>query len=139
MADLQLEIVTPDRLVLSESVEYVGAPGYEGEFGILPNHIPFLSALQIGNLYYKAGGKSHFVFVAGGFAEVSDNKVTIMAEVAEKATEIDAERASKARERAEQRLAKQQDNYDGARVQAALGRAMARISCMERGKEAGTC
>lgn len=139
MAQLQLEIVTPDRLVMSEAVEYVGAPGYEGEFGILPNHIPFLSALQVGNLYYKVGGKVFFVFVAGGFAEISDNKVTILAEVAEKAAEIDVERARKARERAEQRMAKQQDNLDHARIQAALARAMARMSCQDRAKDAGTC
>ena len=139
MAQLQLEIVTPDRLVLSEPVEYVGAPGYEGEFGILPGHIPFLSALQVGNLYYKVNGKTFFVFVAGGFAEVSDNKVTILAEVAEMATEIDVERARKARERAEQRMAKPQENIDNARVQAALARAMARVSCRSRAKDAGTC
>lgn len=139
MATLQLEIVTPDRLVLSEEAEYVGAPGLEGEFGIMPSHIPFLSALQVGNLYYKAGGKTFYVFVAGGFAEVSENKVTIMAEVAEKATEIDVERATKARERAEKRLAQQQENYDSARVQAAVARALARISCRDRANQAGTC
>ena len=139
MATLQLEIVTPDRLVLSEEVDYVGAPGYEGEFGILPNHIPFLTALQVGNLYYKAGGKTFYVFVAGGFAEVSDNKVTIMAEIAEQATEIDVERARKAHERAEKRLAQQQDNYDSARMQAALARSMARINCRDRAQAAGTC
>ena len=139
MAQLQLEIVTPDRLVMSEPVDYVGAPGYEGEFGILPNHIAFLSALQVGNLYYKVGGKVFFVFVAGGFAEISDNKVTILAEVAEKAAEIDVERARKARERAEQRMVKQQDNYDHARIQAAMARAMARMSCQNRAKDAGTC
>ncbi|WP_461209650.1 F0F1 ATP synthase subunit epsilon [Desulfocurvus sp. DL9XJH121] len=139
MATLQLEIVTPDRLVLSEQVEYVGAPGYEGEFGILPNHIPFLTALQVGNLYYKSSGKTFYVFVAGGFAEVSDNKVTILAEVAEKATEIDVERARKARERAEKRLSQQQDNFNSARVQAALARSMARINCRDRAQAAGTC
>ncbi|BBD09657.1 F0F1 ATP synthase subunit epsilon [Desulfovibrio ferrophilus] len=139
MATLQLEIVTPDRLVLSEEVEYVGAPGYEGEFGILPNHIPFLTALQVGNLYYKDGGKTFYVFVAGGFAEVSDNKVTIMAEVAEMATEIDADRARKARERAEQRMAQQQENMESARMQAALARSLARISCRDRAQAAGTC
>ncbi|MBU1003830.1 MAG: F0F1 ATP synthase subunit epsilon [Proteobacteria bacterium] len=139
MATLQLEIVTPDRLVLSEEVEYVGAPGYEGEFGILPNHIPYLTALQVGNLYYKDGGKTFYVFVAGGFAEVSHNKVTIMAEIAEKAVEIDTERARKARERAEQRLAQQQENIQSARVQAALARSLARISCRDRAQAAGTC
>ncbi len=124
---LKLEIVTPDKLVLSETVDYVGAPGYEGEFGVLPNHIPFLSALQIGNLYYKKGGSVSYVFVSGGFADVSDNKITILAESAEKAEEIDIERARKAKQRAEDRLQQQKENVDFARAQAALQRAMMRL------------
>ena len=135
---LLLEIVTPDRKVLSEPVDYVGAPGVVGEFGVLPNHIPFLSALGICNLYYKVGGKSHYVFVAGGFAEVGADKVTVLAEVAEKATEIDAERAQKAKERAEVRLAQQQDKLDYARAQAALRRALARIGARDAAQKAGT-
>ena len=129
---LKLEIVTPDKLVLSEDVDYVGAPGYEGEFGVLPSHIPFLSALQIGNLYFKKSGKSHFVFVSGGFADVSGDKVTILAESAEKAEDIDIERARKAKERAEQRLAQQKEKIDYIRAQAALHRALARIRAKER-------
>ncbi|WP_243544416.1 F0F1 ATP synthase subunit epsilon [Pseudodesulfovibrio tunisiensis] len=136
---LNLEIVTPDRKVLSEEVEYVGAPGVLGEFGILPNHVPFLSALGIGNLHYKQDGKAHFVFVAGGFAEVNHNKVTVLAEVAEMATEIDIDRATKARERAESRAQQAKEKLDHARNQAALQRAIARISCQTRGREAGTC
>jgi len=124
---LQLEIVTPDKMVLSESVDYVGAPGYEGEFGILPNHIPFLSALLVGNLYYKKGGRAHYVFINGGFADISSNKVTILAESAEKAEDIDIERATKAKDRAEARLAKARDEVNYARAQAALQRAMARM------------
>ncbi|SKA80201.1 F0F1 ATP synthase subunit epsilon [Desulfobaculum bizertense] len=136
---LHLEIVTPDRLVLSKEVEYVGAPGYEGEFGIMANHIPFLSALKVGSLYYKEGGKLFYVFVAGGFAEISNNKVTILAEVAELAAEIDVDRAQKARERAQVRLDKRQEKMDYARVQGSLARSMARISCRERAQSAGTC
>ena len=130
---LQLEIVTPDRLVVSQKVDYVGAPGYNGEFGILPNHIPFLTSLLVGNLYYKDGGKNHYVFVAGGFAEVSNNKVTILAEVAERAVEIDVERARKALERAEQRLQQAQENIDYTRARAALMRAMARMRARDVG------
>ncbi len=136
---LQLEIVTPDKLVLSQPVDYVGAPGYEGEFGILPNHIPFLTALQVGNLYYKEGGKTFYIFVAGGFAEISNNKMTVLAEVAEVAQEIDVDRARKAIERAERRMQAMKDNYQHARAQAALARAMARISCREAAQTAGTC
>lgn len=139
MATLKLEIVTPDRKVLSEDVEYVGAPGIMGEFGVLPNHVPFLSALGIGNLHYKQNGKAYYVFVAGGFAEVSNNQVTILAEVAEMATEIDADRATKAKSRAEERSAKAKEKVDAARNQAALRRAVARISCKSSGKSAGTC
>ena len=139
MATLKLEIVTPDRKVLSEDVDYVGAPGILGEFGVLPNHIPFLSALGVGNLHYKQDGKAYYVFVAGGFAEVSNNKVTILAEIAEKATEIDVDRAQKARERAEQRAAQAKEKIEAARNQAALKRAIQRISCKNRGQSAGTC
>jgi len=136
---LHLEIVTPDRLVLSQEVDYVGAPGYEGEFGVLPSHIPFLSALQVGNLYYESGGKTYFVFVAGGFAEISHDKVSILAEVAERATDIDLERARKAQERAEMRMRQQQEEVDYARVRAALARALARVTCQTRARAAGTC
>jgi len=139
MATLKLEIVTPDRKVLSEEVEYVGAPGIMGEFGILPNHVPFLSALGIGNLYYKQNGKAFYVFVSGGFAEVSNNQVTILAEIAEMATEIDTDRAQKAKGRAEERNAKAKEKVDAARNQAALKRAVARISCKSSGQSAGTC
>ncbi|MGE4552437.1 MAG: F0F1 ATP synthase subunit epsilon [Desulfovibrionaceae bacterium] len=136
---LLLEIVTPDRKVLSQEVDYVGAPGALGEFGVLPNHVPFLSALGIGSLFYKDGNQTHYVFVAGGFAEVNGEKVTVLAEVAEKAMDIDTERARKAQDRAQARLAKQQDQVDYARAQAALRKAMARMSCVDAGKRAGTC
>jgi len=136
---LLLEIVTPDRKVLSQDVDYVGAPGALGEFGVLPNHIPFLSALGIGNLYYKDEGKTHYVFVSGGFAEVSPEKVTILAEAAEKATDIDTERARKAQERAQQRMQRSKEKIDHARAQAALRRSLARMNCRNSGEKAGTC
>jgi F-type H+-transporting ATPase subunit epsilon len=136
---IKLEIVTPDRKLLSEEVEYVGAPGVGGEFGVLPNHIPFLSALGIGSLYYKKNGKRYYVFVAGGFAEVTPTKVSVLAEVAEKAEEIDLERARKARERAEMRLKEQKDREAYARTRAALARALQRMKCREAAREAGTC
>ncbi|THB62702.1 MAG: F0F1 ATP synthase subunit epsilon [Desulfovibrio sp.] len=128
---LQLEIVTPDQQVLSETVDYVGAPGFEGEFGVLANHIPFLSALNIGNLYYKKDGKTRYVFVSGGFADVSNNKITILAESAEKAEDIDVERAMNAKDRAEKRLAQQKDMMEYAAAQAALQRALFRLKAKE--------
>ncbi|GKT29175.1 ATP synthase epsilon chain [Aduncisulcus paluster] len=120
---LLLEIVTPDRKVLSQEVDYVGAPGIEGEFGIMANHIPFLSALGVGNLYFKEGSKTHYIFVSGGFAE---------------AVEIDIARAQKAQEKAKARLAKAQDRIESARAQAALQRALARLTCKDAAQKAGT-
>ncbi|UJX42531.1 F0F1 ATP synthase subunit epsilon [Desulfovibrio sp. JY] len=131
MAQLLLEIVTPDKLVLSQDVEYVGAPGLLGEFGVMANHIPFLSALGIGSLMYKAGGKAHYVFVSGGFAEVSGNKVTVLAEVAERPEDIDVERARKAQERAKQRLEREREKVDFARAQASMQRAFYRMKVRE--------
>ena len=140
MANLiKLEIVTPDRNLLSEEVEYVGAPGVYGEFGVLPSHIPFLSALGIGSLFYKKDGKRYYIFLAGGFAEVTPTKVTVLAEVAEKAEEISVERARKAREKAEQRVSQQQEEIDFVRARAAMARAMHRMKCRESAVSAGTC
>lgn len=133
MASLQLDIVTPDQLVLSREVDYVGAPGLEGEFGVLPGHVPFISALTIGGLYYKTDGKTRFVFVAGGFAEVSDNKVTVLAESAEEAENIDFARAEHARKRAEERLAGRNEDLNAGRALASLSRANIRLSLRGRG------
>ncbi len=136
---IKLEIVTPDRNLLSEEVEYVGAPGVSGEFGVLPNHIPFLSALGIGSLFYKKNGKKFFIFLSGGFAEVTPTKVTVLAEVAEKAEEISVERARKAREKAEKRIVQQKEQIDYARAKAAMARAMHRVKCRDSAVGAGTC
>lgn len=125
---LQLDIVTPDKVVLSEQVDYVSAPGVEGEFGVLPGHVPFLAALAIGCINYTAGGKKRAAFVSGGFAEVSDNKVTILAESSELADNIDVARAMEAKKRAEARLAAKEENVNNERAHAALQRAVTRIN-----------
>lgn len=133
MASLQLDIVTPDQLVLSTNVDYVGAPGLEGEFGVLPGHIPFISALAVGGLHYNKEGKTRWVFISGGFAEVSDDKVTILAESAEESGNIDASRAEQARKRAEERLAKKGDpDINAIRAEASLRRALVRLSLSGR-------
>lgn len=79
---LQLEIVTPDKVVVSQPVDYIGVPGVEGEFGILPHHVPLLSALAIGHLYFRVGDKTRMCSSPGGFAEVSGNTITVLAESA---------------------------------------------------------
>ena len=131
--ELLLEVVTPDRLVLSTEADVVVLPGVEGQFGVLPGHIPFLSALQIGEMYYKAGGKTEYLAVSGGFAEVTGEKVTIVAESAEMGREIDVERAKRALERAEKRLAAAKtENIDWARAEAAMRRSLMRTKVAGR-------
>jgi F-type H+-transporting ATPase subunit epsilon len=128
-----LEIVTPDRRLLSADADVVVCPGVEGQFGVLHGHIPFLSALEIGEMYYRDGGKTEFLSVSGGFAEVTSEKVTIVAESAEIGREIDIERARRAMERAQQRLAAARtEAVDWARAEAALRRAMVRMKVAER-------
>lgn len=99
-----LEVVTPDKLLFSEYVDQVSAPGTEGDFGVLPGHCPFLSTLRIGELQYHVGEKIQFMSILWGFAEVTPTKVTILAEIAEKAEDIDVDRAREAVAKAEQHL-----------------------------------
>ena len=127
-----LEIVTPERKVLSEMVDIVVAPGELGEFGVLPGHIPFLCKLKVGELRYRIGGALRHVAIMGGYAEVLNNHVTILATAAEEASEIDVMRAKAARERAERRIAETRDKLEFMRAQAALQRAMARLKVAER-------
>ena len=132
MEGLRLDIVTPDKVVLNAEVDYVGACGVDGQFGLLPQHAPMLSALKVGDLYYRQGNETHWVFVSGGFAQIADNKVTILAESAELASNIDVERAQEAKARAEQRLADAKADIDMARAELALQRAVARIRVASR-------
>jgi F-type H+-transporting ATPase subunit epsilon len=99
-----LEVVTPEHLLLSQQVEEVIAPGVEGEFGVLPGHTHFLTTLKIGELRYRIGEHMQYMSVLWGFAEVTPQKVTILAEVAEKAEDIDVDRAQAGVEEAERRL-----------------------------------
>ena len=130
---LLLEVVTPDRLVLSTEADVVVCPGVEGQFGVLAGHIPFLSALEIGEMYYRKGGQTEYLAVSGGFAEVTGEKVTIVAESAEKGREIDVERAKRAQERAEKRLAAAKTaEIDWARAEAAMRRSLVRTKVAGR-------
>ena len=125
-----LEIVTPQGLVFSEEVDEVTAAGSEGEFGVLPGHVPFVTTLKIGILTCKKGNESRFFFVNWGYAEVNHEKVMILADSAEKSEEIDLERAMAARKRAEERL-KHAENVDFARAESALERAVTRAQLAE--------
>jgi F-type H+-transporting ATPase subunit epsilon len=124
---LTLEITTPMRMVVSEEVDEVVAPGSEGYFGVLPGHAPFLTTLGIGMVTYRIGREEHHLAVAGGFAEVRNDKVIILADSAERPAEIDVARAERAKERAERLLSGRQEDIDFARAQAALARALTRL------------
>ncbi len=99
-----LEVVTPERLLISQEVDEVSAPGVEGDFGVLPGHCHFMSALRISELRYRVGDDNSFMSVLWGFAQVTPKKVTILAEVAEKAEDIDVGRAEAAVAEAERRV-----------------------------------
>jgi len=103
---LLLEVVTPEKLLLSQEVDEVIAPGSEGDFGVLPGHCHFLSLLRIGELRYRVRGMTNYNYISvlSGFAEVTPQKVTILADIAEKAEDIDVERAQAEVEKAQRRL-----------------------------------
>ncbi|MCF8068156.1 MAG: F0F1 ATP synthase subunit epsilon [Desulfobacterales bacterium] len=127
--NIRLEVVTPEKAVVSEEVEIAVCPGELGEFGVLAGHTPFLSTLKIGSIRYTdAEGKERMVFVSGGFAEVLPDRVTVLAESAERRSQIDVDRAQSALERAQKRLDDDtKEKVDIARAKAALDRAMHRL------------
>lgn len=132
--NIRLEVVTPERYVVSEEAKIVMAPGSLGEFGVLSGHTPFMSSLNTGVVRYEdANGKECFVFVSGGFAEALPDRVTILADSAERRRDIDVERAKAALARAEERLAAEaSDEIDFTRAKAALLRAITRLKITEK-------
>ena len=125
---IQLEVVTPERRVLSETVDSVNVPGMNGELGILPGHTPLISQLQTGVLSYVQGGATHKLLVSGGFVEVNADRVSVLAEIAERPEEIDAARARIAREHAEKTLSSfTGTEEDFERARARLERSVVRL------------
>ena len=126
---IRLEVVTPERLLVSEDVDEIIAPGYEGEFGVLPEHTQYLAILAIGILRYRKGSDVRKLAVGGGFAEVMPDRVVVMADVAEKAEEIDVDRARRAHARAEELLRTLSlDDATYEKAHAALQRAIVRMA-----------
>ena len=126
---IRLELVTPERLVLSEEVDEVVLPGFEGEFGVLPGHTQFLAILNIGILRYRKGSETRTIALGGGYAEVTPERVVVMADTAEPADEIDVERAQRARDRAEAALKTLSlDDEAYAKAYAELQRALVRMA-----------
>ena len=135
MGTVHLEVVTPEKVVVSQDVEIVVAPGTMGEFGVLEGHVPFLSGIQPGELRYGSGSERESLAVTTGFAEVSENRVSILVDAAEKAFDIDVDRARRAMERARERLAqREREDLDFARAESALKRALIRLKIAEKAK-----
>jgi len=131
---IELQIVTPDRLVLKENVDEVEIPGSEGYFGVLPGHTPLLSTLQVGELWYRQGSEKHYLSIAFGFVEVQPDRVTILAQTAEAAAEIDRARAEAAKKRAEERLSRPTIDMDFERARIAMLKALVRLQVESRAR-----
>ena len=128
------QVITPDRTAFSAEVYSVVLPGAVGQFGVLPGHAPFVSILKIGvmRVIHEHLGRTEWLTVSGGFAEVRGNEVVVLAQASERAEEIDVNRAEAARKRAEERIAAHVAEIDMARAQAALARALTRLAVAER-------
>jgi F-type H+-transporting ATPase subunit epsilon len=136
LTSFKLDVVTPDRPVVSDEVTELVAPGSEGYFGVLPGHTPFITTLAIGELTYWRGKDARHLAVTWGYAEVRGDRVIILAEAAERAEEIDVERAERARRRAEERLEAWfggKEDVDFTRAEAALYRAVNRMEVARKG------
>jgi F-type H+-transporting ATPase subunit epsilon len=137
MADtFQLEIVTPEKMVVKDVAEEMQLPGKNGYLGILPGHAPLITELSTGQLSYRSAGEIHYLCIAWGFAEVLPDKVTVLAETAERAEDIDVSRAEQAKERAEGRLTGGDPNIDVQRAKRAFDKACARLDVAAKEKAA---
>jgi F-type H+-transporting ATPase subunit epsilon len=134
MASLKLDIVTAERVVYSEEVDIIIAPGMEGQLGILPHHAPLMTILQAGELVVRRGGQEDILAISGGFLEVRPDRVIVLADQAERAEEIDVARAEAAKKRAEERLKEKPTEVDMNRVEASLRRAIARLNVADKMK-----
>lgn len=136
MADMSLTVITPERTVIKDlATDAVILPVVDGSMGILPRHAPMVAALRTGILKFRRGNRYEPVAISGGFAEVANDKITILADAAERAGDIDVLRARAAKERAEARLKKRAADVDEARARAALKRAMVRLRVAETALE----
>lgn len=131
--NIKIEVVTPEKSVVSEEAQIVMSPGSLGEFGVLIGHTPFFTTLKVGIIRYRdIKGEERYVFVNGGFAEALPDRVTVLAESAERRRDIDLERAKSALKRAQERLANGNDkDIDFIRAKAALDRALHRVKLAE--------
>ena len=133
MAELNLEIITPEKPVLKEQIESVTIPGSLGGFQILKDHAPLISSFEIGIIKVKNGTSENYFTTSGGTVEVNHNRVLVLADSIEKVSEIDQNRAEQAKQRAEERLKrKHEEDIDEARARAALERALNRLNAVKK-------
>ena len=132
MSPIKLDVVTAERVVFSDDVDVVIAPGIEGQLGILPHHAPLMTMLKPGELLVRKDGEEFSLVITGGFLEVRPDRVIVLADAAERVEEIDVARAEEARRRAQERLMERIPEVEAARAQAALLRALARIEVVQR-------
>ena len=133
MAELNLEIITPEKSVFKDQIESVTIPGTIGSFQILKNHAPLISSFEVGLIKIKKNSNDSYYTTSGGTVEVNDNKVLVLADSIEKIDEINADRAKEALERAEERLKRKNEaDVDEARAKAALDRALNRLNAVKK-------
>jgi F-type H+-transporting ATPase subunit epsilon len=135
MAQMRLDVITAEREVLSDEVDLVVAPGSEGELGILPNHSPLMTTLKEGELTIRKGGEDTYLAVTGGFLEVMDNVVTVLADACERSEEISEERAQEAMRRAQEMLSSRGADVDLESTLASMRRAQLRIRVARRRRQ----
>ena len=132
MSSVKLDVVTAERIVFSDDVDLIVAPGVDGQMGILPSHAPLMTMLEPGELRIRKGGEEFSLAVSGGFLEIRPDRIIVLADTAERADEIDAARAEEAKRRAEEQLSLQPPQVDAARIEAALRRSMVRLKVAEK-------
>ena len=132
MSSLRLDIVTAERVVFSEEVNVVVAPGVEGQLGILPHHAPLMTTLQPGELRVRKGGEEFSLAISGGFLEARPDRVIVLADAAERSEEVDIARAEEAKRRAQEELSRRLPEVDAARAEAALRRSLIRLNVAEK-------
>ena len=128
---IDLQIITPAKVLVRQTVDEVEIPGTEGYFGVLPGHTPLLASLGVGTLWYRTGQERHYLAIAYGFVEVLPDRVTVLARIGERAEDIDVARAEEARKRAEARLTQAQE-VDYERARTALAKSLARLEAVSR-------
>ena len=132
MSPIRLDIVTAERLVYSEDVDLVVAPGVEGELGILPQHAPLMTTLEAGEMMVRRGVEEFSLAISGGFLEIRPDRIIVLADSAERDDEIDLTRAEEAQRRARERIDSPTADLDAFRAEAALRRSLVRLKVAQK-------